>query len=122
MNLIASRTPQTLQRQSAINLPWPPEVQALGMEGMDTSPGEADNISPQEIYAHLKRSLLKHPAAQGIYLLGSGAWRVVDVVPVEKDLEVPVVHPVAARVWYVQKQIRIRQPVAGARRLLAELP
>ncbi len=104
MNLIASRTPQSLQRQSAINLPWPPEVQALGMEGMDTSPGEADNISPQEIYAHLKRSLLKHPAAQGIYLLGSGAWRVVDVVPVEEDLEIPVVHPVTARVWYVQKR------------------
>lgn len=44
------------------------------------------------------------------------------VVPVEEDLEVPVVHPVAARVWYVQKQMRIRQPVAGAGRLLAELP
>jgi maleate cis-trans isomerase len=56
------------------------------------------------------------------YLIGSGAWRVVDVVPVEEDLEVPVVHPVAARVWYVQKQMRIRQPVAGAGRLLAELP
>ena len=62
------------------------------------------------------------PAAQGVYLLGSGAWRVVDVVPVEEDLEVPVVHPVAARVWYVQKRMRIRQPVTGAGRLLAELP
>ena len=37
-------------------------------------------------------------------------------------MEVPVVHPVAARVWYVQKQLRIRQSVAGAGRLLAELP
>jgi maleate cis-trans isomerase len=96
--------------------------EVLGMEGMDTSPDEADNISPQQIYAHLKRSLLKHPTAQGIYLLGSGAWRVVDVVPVEEDLEVPVVHPVAARVWYVQKQMRIRQPVTRAGRLLGELP
>jgi hypothetical protein len=47
-------------------------VQALGIEGMDTSPGEADNISPQEIDEHLKRSLPKHP-----------------VVPVEEDLENP---------------------------------
>jgi hypothetical protein len=31
-------------------------------------------------------------------LLGSGAWRVVEVVPVEDDLEIPVIHPVAARV------------------------
>jgi len=68
------------------------------------------------------RSLLKHPAAPGIYLLGSGAWRVVDVVPVEEDLEVPVVHPVAACVWYVQKQMRVRQSVTGAGRLLAQLP
>jgi maleate cis-trans isomerase len=43
-------------------------------------------------------------------------------VPVEKDLEVPVVHPAAARVWYVQKQLRIRQLVTGASHLLAELP
>jgi len=92
------------------------------MEGMDTSPGEADNLSAQEIYAHLKRSFLKHSAAEGIYLLGSGAWRVIDVVPAEEDLEVPVVHPVAARVWYVQKRLHIRQPIQGYGRLLAELP
>ena len=68
------------------------------------------------------RLLSAPPAAQGIYLLGSGAWRVVDVVPVEDDLEVRMVHSVVARVWYVQKQMRIRQPVAGAGPLLAELP
>ena len=96
--------------------------EVLGMEGMNTSPGEADNISPQEIYHHLKRSFLKHPTAQGIYLLGSGAWRVVDVLPAEQDLGVPVVHPVAARVWYVQRRLRVREPVQSMGRLLAELP
>jgi len=96
--------------------------EVLAMEGMDTSPGEADNLSGQEIYAHLKQSFLKHSGAQGIYLLGSGGWRVIDVVPVEEDLGVPVVHPVAARVWYVQKRLRVRQPIQGAGRLLRELP
>jgi hypothetical protein len=33
-----------------------------------------------------------------------------------------VVHPVAARVWYVQKQLRVRQPIQGAGQLLKELP
>ena len=94
----------------------------LAMEGMDTSPGEAKNLSSEAIYQHLKRSFLKYPAAQGIYLLGSGAWRVIDVVPAEEDLGVPVVHPVAARVWYVQKRLRVRQALRGASRLLAELP
>ncbi|HTN71243.1 MAG TPA: hypothetical protein VMO00_09145 [Methylomirabilota bacterium] len=96
--------------------------EVLGMEGMDTSPSEADNLSSQEIYAHLKRSFLKHPGAQGIYLLGSGGWRVIDTVPVEEDLGVPVVHPVAARVWYVQKRLRVRQPIQGMGQLLQELP
>lgn len=96
--------------------------EVLGMEGMDTSPAEAKSLSNEEIYHHLKRSFLKHPGADGIYLLGSGAWRVADVVAVEEDLGVPVVHPVAARVWYVQKRLRVRQPLQGAVRLLAQLP
>ena len=88
--------------------------EVLAMEGMDTSPGEARQSDyGADIYHHLKRSFIKYPNAQGIYLLGSGAWRVIDVVPAEEDLGVPVVHPVAARVWYVQKQLRVRQPLQG---------
>src|ERR1051325_6981683 len=64
----------------------------------------------------------KFPNAQGIYLLGSGAWQVKDIVAVENDLEVPVVHPVAARVWLVQKKLQVRNPIRGASRLLEELP
>jgi len=96
--------------------------EVLGMEGMDTSPGEADKISAETIYQHLKLSFNKYPAAQGIYLLGSGAWQIKDIVAAENDLGVPVVHPVAARLWYVQKMLRVRNPLKGASRLLEELP
>jgi maleate cis-trans isomerase len=96
--------------------------EVLGMEGMDTSPNEADKISTEMIYQHLKQSYAQHPAAQGIYLLGSGAWQVKDIVDVENDLDVPVVHPVAARVWYVQKMLRVRNPIRGASRLLEQIP
>lgn len=94
----------------------------LAMEGMDTSPGEADKISTDTIYQHLKASFNKYPSAQGIYLLGSGAWQVKDIIAAENDLGVPVVHPVAARVWYVQKLLKIKNPLKGASRLLEELP
>jgi len=94
----------------------------LGMEGMDTTPYEADKISPETIYQHLKTSFTKHASAQGIYLLGSGAWQVKDIVAVENDLGVPVVHPVAARVWYVQKKLRVKNPINGASRLLEQVP
>jgi maleate isomerase len=96
--------------------------EVLGMEGMDTSPDEADAISTETIYRHLKASFNNHPTAQGIYLLGSGAWQVKDIIEVENDLGVPVVHPVAARVWMVQKLLRVRNPVKGASRLLEEIP
>ena len=96
--------------------------EVLGMEGMDTSPSEADGISNETIYQHLKASFNKHPTAQGIYLLGSGAWGVKDIIAAENDIGVPVVHPVAARVWYVQKLLKIKNPLKGASRLLEELP
>ena len=92
------------------------------MEGMNTTPYEADQISTDTIYQHLKSSFNKFPNAQAIYLLGSGAWQVKDIVALENDLGVPVVHPVAARVWLVQKKLQVRSPIKGASRLLEELP
>src|SRR4249919_662034 len=88
---------------------------------MDTSPDEAGKISAETIYQHLKASFNKHPTAQGIYLLGSGAWGVKDILTTENDLGIPVVHPVAARIWYVQKLLRVKNPLKGASRLLEEL-
>jgi predicted RNase H-like HicB family nuclease len=44
------------------------------------------NITTEAINHHLKRSFLKHPGAEGVYLLGSGAWRAIDVVAVEEDI------------------------------------
>jgi len=94
----------------------------VAMEGIPTSPGQWEKLSPEDIYLSIKKAFLKHPEVQGIYLLGSGAWRAIDVVPLEQDLQVAVIHPVAARVWAVQKRLHVRQPVKGAGRLLEELP
>ncbi len=96
--------------------------QVLGMEGMNTTPYEADKISTETIYQHLKASFNKHPTAQGIYLLGSGAWGIKDIVIAENDLGVPVVHPVAARLWMVQKLLRVKSPLKGQSRLLEKMP
>ena len=40
----------------------------------------------------------------------------------ERDLGVPVVHPVPARVWEFQKRLRVHEPRAGYGRLLETLP
>lgn len=94
----------------------------LGMEGIDVPFTDVGRLSSQEVYAHTKRAFLKHPGAQAIYMLGSG-WRVLDIIEtLEQDLEIPVVHPVPARVWAVQRRLHIRQPVLGFGRLLEEFP
>jgi maleate isomerase len=95
--------------------------EVLGMEGLALPFEEIGAISAHEVYAHVKRAFLKHPNTQAVYLLGSG-WRVLDVIDLlERDLGVPVVHPVPARCWEIQRRLRINQPVEGYGRLLAEM-
>jgi len=96
--------------------------EVLAMEGMAVPFEDAGKLSPFEVYSHVKRSFLDHPGAEGIYLLGS-AWRVLDIIEtLEQDLQVPVVHPVTARCWEIQKRLYVREPIAGYGRLVAELP
>ena len=55
-------------------------------------------------------------------MLGTG-WRCLDIIHLlEEDLQVPVVHPVPARVWAVQKRLHVRQPVKGYGKLLEQMP
>ena len=93
----------------------------MGMEGVSVPFEDVGKLSPQEVYAHIKKIFLAHRGAQGIYLLGSG-WRVLEVIDLlEQDLQVPVVHPVPARCWEIQKRLNVNQPVPGFGRLLAEM-
>jgi len=92
------------------------------MEGMDVPFDKVQELSGQQVYAHVKKSFLKHKGADAIYMLGSG-WRTLDIIRLlEQDLQVPVVHPVTARVWEIQKRLHVRQPVSGYGYLLEALP
>jgi len=96
--------------------------EVMGMEGMSVAFEDVGRLAAQEIYAHTRKAFLKHPDADGIYMLGTG-WRCLDIIHLlEEDLQVPVVHPVPARVWSVQKRLHVRQPVKGFGRLLEEMP
>jgi len=94
----------------------------LGMEGMSVAFEDVGRLASQEIYAHARRAFLKNPEAEAIYMLGTG-WRCLDIIRLlEDDLQVPVIHPVPARVWSVQKRLHVRQPLQGFGRLLLEMP
>ena len=95
--------------------------ETLGMEGISTAFENVGQLSSHEVYAHVKACFLKNPGAQAIYLLGSG-WRVLPIIDLlEQDLGVPVIHPVPARCWEIQRRLNVRQPVTGYGRLLAEM-
>jgi maleate isomerase len=93
----------------------------LGMDGISVPFDKVGQLSAEEVYAHVKRTFLKHRKADAIYLLGTG-WRVLPVIDLlEQDLGVPVIHPVPARCWEMQSRLSIRQRVPGYGRLLAEM-
>jgi hypothetical protein len=60
-------------------------------------------------------SLLKYPAAQGIYLLGSGAWRVVHVVPV-RPLQTQSFSAFIHQNWRASPESDIRLRTASIKR------
>jgi maleate cis-trans isomerase len=87
------------------------------MEGIDVAFNDVGRLSGEEIYAHTKKAFLKHPDAQAIYMLGSG-WRLLKIVRLlEQDLQVPVIYALACKLWDVQKQFHVREPVKGYGRL-----
>jgi maleate isomerase len=94
----------------------------LAMEGMEVAFADVGRLASTEIYAHTRRAFLKHADADGIYMLGTG-WRCLDIIHLlEEDLQVPVVHPVPARVWAVQKRLHVRQSIKRFGKLLEQMP
>ncbi len=96
--------------------------QVAAMEGMDVDFERVGQLSPEEVYAFVKKTFLgKRSGADGIYLMGAG-WRILNIVEwLEQDLEVPVLHPTPARCWEIQKRLNVCQKVPGCGRLLAEM-
>ncbi len=92
------------------------------MAGISVPFQDVGKLSSQEVYAHTKRAFLGSPKAEGIYMLGSG-WRTLDIIDLlEQDLGVPVVHPVTARCWAIQKRLSVRQRQKGYGCLLEKMP
>jgi maleate isomerase len=96
--------------------------QVRGMDGIDVPFDKVQELAAEQVYAHIKKSFLKHKGADAIYMLGSG-WRTLNIIQtLEQDLQVPVVHPVTARVWEMQKRLHVREPRKGYGTLLEAMP
>ena len=92
------------------------------MDGIDVPFNKVQELSGEQVYAHIKKSFLRSKGGDAIYMLGSG-WRTLDIIDLlEKDLGVPVVHPVTARVWEFQKRLHVNEKRTGYGYLLEALP
>ncbi len=94
----------------------------LAMEGSDLAPGEARTLTQAALQEHIKKAYAKHTNVDAVYLLGSGNWRPRDVMPVEQELGVPVLHPVQARTYAILTRLNRKAPIKGAGRLLEAMP
>jgi maleate isomerase len=92
------------------------------IDGIDVPFDKVQELAAEQVYAHIKKSFLRCKGADAIYMLGSG-WRTLNIIQtLEQDLQVPVVHPVPARVWEIQKRLHVREPRHGFGHLLEAMP
>jgi len=94
----------------------------LGLERLPVRWEDVGQLSSHEVYRLTKQIFAAHPDAECIYVQG-GKIRMLDIVEtLERDLEVPVLHPGVATAWEIMLRLKVREPRAGYGRLLAELP
>jgi maleate cis-trans isomerase len=97
-------------------------ITVVAMEGMDVPFGSISNTPPETIYSFISTKFRERRGVDAIYILGSGMRALELVARLERDLGVPVVQPIAARSWEIQRRLRIRHPLTGYGRLLETLP
>jgi maleate cis-trans isomerase len=97
-------------------------ISVIAMEGMGVTFRTVGDVPAEAIYSFIKKKFLEHTGADAIYILGSGLDALGVVAPLEQDLGVPVVQPIAARVWEIQRRLHVRQPIKGYGTLLENLP
>jgi len=81
------------------------------------------DLTTEEIRDRIIDSFSREPAgAEALYILGSD-WRALDVLEdIEAALDVPVLHPVVVRCWFILTQLGRREQISGRGRLLSAMP
>jgi maleate cis-trans isomerase len=97
-------------------------INVIAMEGIGATFQSVGEVPAEAIYSFIKKKFLQHPGADAIYILGSGLDALGVVAPLEQDLGIPVIQPIAARIWEIQRRLHVRQPIKGYGTLLENLP
>ncbi len=96
--------------------------QVLAMEGMELPFNfkAVGSIPATEVYSFAKKKFLQIGGADCIYLLGSG-WSVLPIIEkLERDLETTVIAGEQITIWDILCSLKVREPVHGYGKLLAD--
>jgi maleate cis-trans isomerase len=94
----------------------------VGMEGMGVEFKSVQDVPPATIAAFIKKAFAEHKGADAVYILGSSLEALPLIAPLERELGVPVVQAIAARIWEIEKRLKVHEPIKGYGRLLETLP
>jgi maleate cis-trans isomerase len=101
------------------------EDSGLGVVAMERMAVESDSVQdmpPAMIATFVKESFAEHKGADAVYLLGPALEALPLISMLERDLGVPVVQAIAARVWEIQKRLKVHELIRGYGRLLEAAP
>jgi maleate cis-trans isomerase len=94
----------------------------VAMEGMGVKFLAVQDVPRETITAFVKAKFAEHKGADAVYILGSSLEALPLIAPLERDLGVPVVQAISARIWEIQKRLNVHEPIKGYGRLLETLP
>jgi maleate cis-trans isomerase len=97
-------------------------IGVVAMQGMGVAFKSIPDVPPEMIAAFIKKTFAEHKGADAVYILGSSLEAITLIAALERELGVPIVQAIAARIWEIQKRLNIREPVKGYGRLLETLP
>ena len=97
-------------------------IGVVAMEGMGVEFKSIPDVPPATIASFIKQAFAEHAGADAVYILGSALEALPLIAPLERELGVPVVQPIAARIWEIQKRLHVHEPIKGYGRLLETLP
>jgi maleate isomerase len=97
-------------------------IGVVAMEGMGVEFKSVSNVPPATIATFIKKAFAGHEGADAVYILGSSLEALPLIAPLEREMGVPVVQAIAARIWEILKRLQVHEPIKGYGRLLETLP
>jgi maleate cis-trans isomerase len=99
------------------------EDSGISVAGMERLEFNAERAVPIATSGPLiKQAFAAHKGIDAVYLLGPALEELPLIASLERDLGVPVVQAIIARVWEIQKRLNVHEPIRGFGRLLETLP